>query len=143
MTFLGAMVNNGPIPTLEAMIRFTSARHKLIVNNIANHDTPHFRAKDLDAAAFGKSLAREVESRAMRGPLQIEESAGVRRVGGRFEFLSIERPGGMPLRHDGNNVSLESENVLLAKNAMTARTMMRLLARKYRMLKSAVSGRVR
>ena len=55
----------------------------------------------------------------------------------------LNLPGGMPLRHDGNNVSLESENVLLAKNAMTARTMMRLLARKYRMLKSAVSGRVR
>ncbi len=143
MSFLGGMVNNGPIPTLEAMIRFTSTRHKLIVNNIANHDTPHFRAMDLDAAAFGKSLAREVDRRAMRGPLQIEDSTNVRRVGGRLQFKSIERPGAMPLRHDGNNVSIESENVLLAKNAMTARTMMRLLGRKYRMLKSAVSGRVR
>ena len=143
MGLLSGIVNSGAIPVMETMLRFNEARQRVIANNIANVDTPHYRARDLDVKAFEKTLSRAIARRRPGEPFGLASSGNIRSEGGRTIYAAIERPGTDPLRHDMNNVSRETEMGIAYKNAMTARVMTRLLRMKYGMLKSAASLRVR
>ena len=106
---------SGAIPFLERGLSFASERHRLILDNIANADTPGYRRKDLDPGAFRRALAE---------------------AGGEAE------PGwqGM-LRHDGNNVDLERELALLARNAIYHGEMAALLRKSFEQIRMAAAER--
>jgi flagellar basal-body rod protein FlgB len=77
---------------LERYMDLLSARQKLVASNVANADTPDYRTQDLDFQgefASAAGLAPEV-------------------------MLVV----GLPVKDDGNNVSLDREARLLAENAM-------------------------
>ena len=44
---LSTMFNRGSLPALEALMQYTSARHKAIANNIANVETVGYKAMDM------------------------------------------------------------------------------------------------
>jgi flagellar basal-body rod protein FlgB len=103
--------------TLEKYLDVSSERHKLIVSNMANIDTPGYRTKDID----------------FRGELQRAMSNGdtnlvpvVRGVPG-----LLERP-------DGNNVSLDREGLLLAETQMQFGLGVQLLRHEFQSLMSAI-----
>lgn len=70
-----------------------AARQKLVVSNIANVDTPGYRTKDIDFDSEFRA--------ALRGT-----APGVVEV------------GGLTVRNDGNDVSIDREARLLAENAI-------------------------
>jgi flagellar basal-body rod protein FlgB len=93
-------------PMIEALGRFLDvnvARHKLIAANLANIDTPGYRARDLD---FRAELARAGLSSEYGGLDDATYSPLSRPVRG-----LIERP-------DGNDVSVERESLLMAETQM-------------------------
>ena len=62
---LEGLTNSDGIPALERLMQFTSARHRVIVNNIANLSTPGFRPQDVSPEAFQAQLRDAIdESRA-------------------------------------------------------------------------------
>ena len=73
-----------------------SVRQKLVASNIANADTPGYRTKDID---FRAEFAQQMQGDECLGPQVIE-------------------PDGLPVKADGNNVSLDRESRMLAENAM-------------------------
>ncbi len=73
-----------------------SARQNLVASNLANIDTPGYHAKDIDFAA-------EMQNASSADPPHVLEVQG------------------LPVRNDGNNVSLERETRLLSENAMKFR----------------------
>jgi flagellar basal-body rod protein FlgB len=75
---------------LEQYLDVLSARQKLVARNIANADTPGYKTQDID---FQSELNRAAGS----APAIIE-------------------PGGLPVKNDGNNVSLDHQARLLAEN---------------------------
>jgi flagellar basal-body rod protein FlgB len=82
---------------LERFLNVTSARHQLVVGNMANIDTPAYRTKDLDFRA-------ELQRASWDGGASLTPIA--RSVPG-----LLERP-------DGNNVSLDREGLLMAETQM-------------------------
>jgi flagellar basal-body rod protein FlgB len=86
-------VVNSITDQLERYMDLLSTRQKLVASNIANADTPGYKDKDIDF---------------------------------QFEFLSMTQNGspnvvetpGLPVRNDGNNVSMDREARLLAENAL-------------------------
>src|SRR5258708_23294959 len=78
---------------IESYLSLLSARQKVVASNIANVDTPGYRTKDIDFQS---------EFQAM---LEGQQPA------------TIELPG-LPVKPDGNNVSLDREDRLLAENAL-------------------------
>ena len=67
-----------------------SVRQKLTATNIANADTPGYLARDID---FGEEMARALE----QSPEGVAPPLIVRQV------------EGLPIKNDGNNVSLDRE----------------------------------
>jgi len=77
---------------LERYLDLLSARQKLVASNIANADTPGYHTRDID-------FQSEFQSAAGLSPNVVEVS-------------------GLPVKNDGNSVSIDREARLLAENAM-------------------------
>jgi flagellar basal-body rod protein FlgB len=86
---------------LEHYMTLLSVRQKLVASNIANADTPGYKTQDID---FRGEFAKQMEEQECGGPQTLAPQ-------------TIE-PGGLPVKADGNNVSLDRESRLLAENAM-------------------------
>jgi len=106
------------IGLLERYLDVTSERHKLVVSNMANVDTPGYRTKDLD---FHSELARAVST-------------------GEENVLPVVRPvNGLLERPDGNNVSLDREGLLLAETQMQYGIGIQLIQHEFHNLMSAIN----
>src|SRR3954463_1302687 len=96
--FIDRLLNQGNAPLLEQMLRFTEARHNLLMQNVANVDVPNYKQKDLDVAKFQQMLGDRVKRRETSSPGTV-----------RFDDVSaeVEKPNSTLLFHDGNNRSME------------------------------------
>src|ERR1700691_3338678 len=105
--FISRLMNQGPEPGLEQMLRFTEAREGLIAGNIANVSTPGYRQQDLSVDKFQQAL---------RGRLSQQQASGPGSV--KFDDISaeVEEPSNGIMFHDGNNRSMEQLMTENAKN---------------------------
>ncbi len=144
---LGWTFNKGSSPVLEQSMRFAEARHRLILSNIANADTPNYRRLDLDEKRFQGLLTDALRERREVHPARFEMREDIRvPMDDRGQFLpgrwlSFADDEG-PLRHDNNNVSQEREMALMAQNTGLYNRSARLLQKQYSQIRAAISGRV-
>jgi flagellar basal-body rod protein FlgB len=103
---------------LERYHDLLSIRQKVVASNIANLNTPGYRARDID---FQNELSRAVEN----GP-----DAEVR--------PEVVRVQGLDVKNDGNNVQLEREAKLLAENAMRFEVVTSMLNKRHAMIRTAI-----
>lgn len=100
---------------LEHYMDLLSTRQKLVASNIANVDTPGYKAKDIDFQFEFMSL--------MKG-----ETPNV-----------IEQPG-LVVANDGNNVNMDHEARMLAENALRFNVASSLMKTQLKLLNSAIQG---
>jgi flagellar basal-body rod protein FlgB len=131
------------LPVIESVLSFAGQRHEVLLNNVANVDTPGFRSQDLPAADFQQALRAAVESRRNGDqPLELGSALRMRRsADGELEIAPVAADGGVT-RNDGNNVALDQEMSKLLKNAMTVQIFNRLLTTKLQMLATSIRGRL-
>lgn len=98
---------------------FCEARHKVIANNIANINTPGFRARDLSVESFEKALARSEF---------------------KMSYEVIGSPDATTVRPNGNNVNIEAEMSKLSGNGMRYRVLLSLINHQMRLLEVALKG---
>ncbi len=110
-------------PLLRVMLDATASRQRLIAQNIANADTPNYKAKDLD---FGKAL-----DTALMNP----DADNVPEA----EFTVVGRGG--PAKPNGNDVDLEQEVAEAGKNALIHQTALAIVNLKTHEMRSAIAGR--
>jgi len=124
---------------MDAMQRGLSAswtRNAVIRNNIANVETPGFKASYLE---FESIFARAVQEGGFVGT---RTHSGHRALG--RDSLDNIRPmirqsRELSMRADGNNVDIESENVRLAQNSIFYNTVTEKLNSEIRRLRMAIS----
>ena len=97
---------------LERYMDLLSARQKLVASNIANADTPGYRTRDLDFQG------------------EFQSAAGL--------TPEVVQVVGLPVKNDGNNVSLDREARLLAENALRFNAASNLMRAEIRTLKAAI-----
>jgi flagellar basal-body rod protein FlgB len=103
------LIQNPTTKLLEYVLSYRNQRHDVIATNIANANTPGFRAFDLllDEAASSAPqgvVPHRTDPRHLSAQ-STQESVGVRAI-----------PSSEPPRLDGNNVSLEDELLKLLEN---------------------------
>ncbi len=139
---IDAVANADALPVLERLLQFAGQRHRLIVNNIANFDTPGFRATDVSVEGFQEQLAEAIDDRRARGgPLEIKDSAQVEFTATGIE-LHPEPVGRNLLFHDGNDRDLERTMQDLAENFMTFRLAAELLRGRFDLVNTAIRERI-
>jgi flagellar basal-body rod protein FlgB len=88
-----------------------SARQKLVASNIANADTPGYQTQDIDFQSEFLNAG---------GPPRVQDV------------------GGLAVKNDGNNVSLDREARLLAENALRFQLASQLMKSQIRQVRSAI-----
>src|ERR1700733_4566523 len=127
--FINRLMNEGPEPVLEQMLRFTETRQNLIADNIANVSTPGYKQKDLSVDRFQQLLRERVDQQETSGPGAVQ-----------FDDISaeVENPAPGILFHDGNNRSMEQLMTDNAKNALMHNLVVELLRRQYQTMSMAL-----
>lgn len=149
------------VPVSSEVIRMTEVRHKELVNNIANMDTPYYKAKDINVGEFKKVLGGAIDARKGDHPWAFKMGSG-RDIQGRkgldslhmksiknltegdlsTGFSVLKRVDDTVLRHDQNNVTPEGEMSRLGKNAALHRAFVTLARNNFSMIESALRLRV-
>ena len=98
---------------LERYLDLLSARQRLTASNVANADTPGYKTKDID---FHFELLSAVD----RDPPHVIEA------------------GGLPVRNDGNDVSIDREARMMAETAIRFNAVTQLVRGQVRLIRSAI-----
>lgn len=144
--FIGDIVNSGPIPVLEAGMRFAAQRQRLIAHNIANLDTPDFRPVDLSVASFQKALSNAVDNRRAstggeHGPLQFQKTDELELLPDGSLRTTPATPSSNVLFHDRNNRDLERLMADQSETIAAYRAASELLRGRFEILKAAIAQR--
>ena len=142
---IDGVTNTEGLSVLERLVQFAGQRHRLIVNNIANLDTPGYRPVDVSVQDFRAQLREAIdENRASGrrgGPLNIKDSAQIEFSAGSLT-LHPTPIGDNILFHDGNDRDLERTMQDLVENFLTFRMATELMRSRYDILRSAIAERV-
>ena len=127
---------DGTFSTLERVLNFRSIKHNLIVSNIANVDTPNYKAFDLIVEEeLGKALKAK-NSNNIERPRE-----------GHLPFRKIGEGNGRPkvvaepqlsLRGDGNSVEIDAMMAKLTENNLMYNALAQILSKKFNGLKYVI-----
>lgn len=137
MDFSG--IFNKTVSTLERSLNIRSRKHEVITSNLANADTPNYKAFDL---VFNEEVARG-EDRGGTLKLATTDNGHMpdrRQVDLSPKLKKIELPKGISLRGDGNTVDMDREMAKLTENDLMYRASAQILASKFTGLKNAIQG---
>jgi flagellar basal-body rod protein FlgB len=112
---------------LERLIHFANLRHGVITSNIANVDTPDYRAKDLK---FDQLLNNELIE------LKTTSTQHIKNIDFSLSYEAETEPGEQWA--DRNNVTLDMEVAKMTENSLLFQAALHMLSTKFRMFKNAL-----
>ena len=125
------------IPALaqhEQALRFRAHRNQVLSSNIANADTPNYKARDLDFGAALKNAQHESISLTKTSDLH-KQAWGTLRDGSKMMYRVPSQPS-----LDGNTVAMDVEQAAFAENALQYRASLAFLDGSIRTLRYAIKG---
>lgn len=124
---------------LERSLDASSLRHRVIANNIANADTPGFKAS---AVEFETELSRALEGASPRGVFPYQRKIAYPATPSLPDVAPrvVERQDTVA-RNDGNNVDIDYEMTALAENDLYYQAISRALNDNFGRLRIAIQGR--
>ncbi len=122
---------------LHKALDLGSRRNAILSSNLANVETPGYKAKDL---VFERALDQAMKAR-IPGPLQTTDA---RHLDGRMR-IPLAQVKGESIRaynpvpgQDDNSVDLEKESVKLAENQLLYQGLTRMIGHKFSVLRHAI-----
>ena len=120
------MIENRLFPKVEDMLDWTAKRQQMLSANIANIDTPGYRAKDVSFSEEMQSLQLTSTS---SGHLDIP--------GGNSKLETFDT--NTKVKDDGNSVDLDHEMTELTKNGLQYVALIQFVSQKLRTLRAAIT----
>lgn len=126
---------------LNKAMSLRTYRHQVLASNIANADTPHYKARDFDFQA----AMRDVEAAKARGSgLELTITAPAHLKGNQGDAGS----GAVDLLYrtetqsavDGNTVDMDVERTQITENSMQYEFLSRLISDRFQGMRTAISG---
>lgn len=117
-----------------------SLRQRVTSNNIANIDTPNYKAQYVTFEDQLQRALKNGEAGATGLPLKTTETGHIKfQVSPGSNLIEVGRNTN-DLRNDGNNVDIDLEMTSLAETTMRYQALAQLTANKFSLLKNIVRG---
>ncbi len=113
----------------ERALSLHMQRSEILASNLANEDTPGFKARDIDFAA-------EMQRQDTSSVLLASAGNSISAARPDLKYRIPNQPS-----QDGNSVELSTEQAEFSRNAMDFQTSLTFLTLKFRGLKQAIEGR--
>lgn len=143
--FISSIADRGATPALIKTMAFNEVRLKTIADNVANSQTPGYRAKHLDVRAFQTALRKALDARRgdSNAPFIVESGRQIRTGSdGMLKVTPTTTPVENALFHDGTNMSIERQMADLAETGMVHQMAAKMLQGSFNGLRKAIRGRV-
>ncbi len=127
------------IPVLEQVVNFAQARQNVLAGNLANMDTPGYKARDISLPGFQDKLKEAIEARDTQSTSVTRDMEANDRAN---PFDKVGEAVSGILYHDESNDSLEKMTVEQVKNAMMHDLAVTVMRAQFEVLRAAISERV-
>jgi flagellar basal-body rod protein FlgB len=114
---------------LRAALSGLAARQRTIANNVANVDTPNFKASEV---RFEDALKSAIGS---GGPGSPADQTSLNAAASQTSLI-----GGTTLRADGNNVDIDREMASLSETNLTYGAITQIMSTRIGILRSVIKG---
>jgi flagellar basal-body rod protein FlgB len=126
---------------VQTALGLRSYRQELLASNIANGDTPNFKARDIDfKSALGMALGKTGSATAATLPLERSQpghlAGGASGPHGAAVSYRAEYQGAV----DGNTVNMDVERSAFAENAVQMEALITFVNNRLRTMQSAIQG---
>ena len=129
-------ISKGPAVYAKAM-DLRVQRHSVLASNIANADTPHFKARDFDFQSAMKSAMAGREA----GALPMSRTANTHLAGaGSGLDANLQYRSETQSAVDGNTVDMDVERSQISDNAIQYQILTQLVGDYFQGLKSALTS---
>jgi flagellar basal-body rod protein FlgB len=128
-------------PVLEHVVSFTAARHNVLAGNIANIDTPGYRAADLSPEMFQSQLKEAIEASQAAESSPAGNSVGAGSADASEAYNAVAATNHTLVYHDGTNLDIEQQASELTKNMMQYNLALSLLTSQYHTFEAVISER--
>jgi flagellar basal-body rod protein FlgB len=122
----------------QTALNLRAARQELIASNIANADTPNFKAKDIDfASALKGAMSGTPPKLAMAASAasHLSGEAGKTVMGAPVQYRNVLQPSA-----DGNTVDMDVERAQFADNALRYEASVKFISEDIKAILSAIQG---
>ena len=122
----------------QTALSLRAARQELLASNIANADTPNYKAIDID---FAKALQNALAGAAAElpavktSPMHLEENSGGSILGAPVMYRKPVQPSA-----DGNTVDMDAERAQFADNALRYEASVVFINAKLKGILAAIQG---
>lgn len=128
----------GSIPILEKALDLRAARHNVLAANIANMDTPNFKAFEVLVEEALQAQQQDT------GHLRLQQThpghLPLRQNARDDLIVQSAPPPEFTLRADGNTVDVDATMGKMAENTIKFKTAAQLIAGKFKSLKNVIQG---
>jgi len=129
-------INSNEFKPIQDALNLRAYRQQILASNIANADTPNYKARDID---FAKELQRAQGVQAGRLGMAATSVNHLQASGGMLNAQALYRAPVQP-SVDGNTVDMDVERSQFADNAIHYQFLVEHLRAKFREMQSAVRG---
>ncbi len=139
------LLNSPTTHALELTAQFAEQRHRVLVENIANIDTPGYRSRRLDPKHFAQVLRGALERARHDGRKTLElrgDAQFATTPDGRLVSRPMTEPPPNVLFHDGTDARLEQLMSDLGDNALLHSLSLRMLRGRFNAVLMAIRGRL-
>lgn len=124
---------SGTISKLENSLHYASTKNKTIANNLANIDTPGYKAKKVEFKdALQSHLSTDFQAKKTH-PKHVS-------FGDNESNVSIKTSNSTTYNHNGNNVDVDKEMSELAKNQIYYHALVDRINGKFNSLQKVIKG---
>ena len=127
------LFNDKSFQVIEQALDIRMKRHTVMASNLANADTPGYRAREIDFAGELKRALSEPEDLTKTNEKHMDISGATQ------SHIVFDEAGAVG--NDGNNVDLDITMGKISSNAQGYNNAVNLLTMKLRMLRDAATGR--
>jgi len=126
------------VSVFSQALNLRTQRHQVLASNIANADTPHYKARDF---SFEAAMQGALAGRGASGSLVLSRTAG-----GHLPSGGMSGPANLQYRTetqsavDGNTVDMDVERTQITENAVQYQILTQLIGDKFKGLRSAMSS---
>jgi flagellar basal-body rod protein FlgB len=129
---------DGTLSLLQRALNLRSGQHQALSANVANADTPHYKAFEVAVEEELRKLRQDGSRLQM---VQTQDShLPVKRPPGDRVRIRTAAPPDFSLRADGNTVDVDRTMGDLAENALKYKTSAQLLSSKLKSLRNVIQG---
>lgn len=120
---------------LKSKMQWHQVRQGVLAENVANSDTPHYKAKDLKDFTFADHIGRQ-QFGLQTAVTKSGHITGAMTGGGKAK---IEEGDMFEVTPSGNNVNLEEQMMLVTQNQMDFQAASSIYSRSLGLIKTALS----